>query len=74
MSIPTGSRPETRDRYKITGAGFLFCLDCGSLVMEGYRPEHNRLHPQISCSQAHPEYDIYHQDGHAWTDQFPPIE
>jgi hypothetical protein len=65
-------RPETSDRYKVTAAGFLFCLDCGSLVMEGYRTEHDRLHPRISCSVL--GCGVYHQAGHAWTDQFPPIE
>jgi formylmethanofuran dehydrogenase subunit C len=32
------------DRYAVTDAGFLFCQDCGSLVMEGYRAEHDDMH------------------------------
>ena len=35
---------DSAQRYAITDAGFLFCQDCGSLVMEGYRGEHDDMH------------------------------
>lgn len=45
------------DRYQVSPAGYLFCRGCGSLVMEGYRNEHDRLH-----TQAHTEARL----GQSW--------
>lgn len=59
------------NRYVVTEAGFLFCQDCGSLVMEGYRNEHDRLHPRAGCEVVHPEtFVIVHKGGHDWIEQF----
>lgn len=37
------------ERYQVTAAGFLFCRDCGCLIMEGYRDVHDRLHESRHC-------------------------
>jgi hypothetical protein len=60
-------------RYITTAAGFTFCRDCGALIMFGYEPEHDRMHPPVPCGSAHPEYGIYHTpDGmHAWESVYP---
>lgn len=39
-------------RYAVTPAGFLFCQDCGCMVMEGYRTEHDNWHRQASVTAS----------------------
>jgi len=35
------------ERYTVTAAGFLFCRDCGCLIMEGYRQAHDGQCPIV---------------------------
>ena len=35
------------DRYTLTPAHFLMCQDCGALIMEGYRSEHDAMHDKL---------------------------
>ena len=41
--------------------------------MEGYREEHDRMHPPFSCDQVHPAQGIHHlPDGlHPWEEVYP---
>lgn len=39
-------------RYAVTAAGFTFCQDCGALIMEGYRPDHDELHDRLVSFNA----------------------
>jgi hypothetical protein len=67
----SAARPGDVDRGEgiwQTPAGFLYCEQCGSLVMEGLQAEHSRLHPRIDCTQF--ACGVFHPEGHAWLEQF----
>jgi hypothetical protein len=68
-----------RDGSPLVGqAGVLRCRSCGSLLLAGDEDIHERLHPRISCGQAHPHWGVAHistdkekpWEGHPWEEQF----
>jgi hypothetical protein len=52
VELSSDALVKASDRYQITGAGFLFCKDCGCVIMEGYRRQHDFLHPDVKTSGA----------------------
>lgn len=61
------------ERYIVTSAGFTFCRDCGNLIMEGYREQHDRMHPPFSCERL--GHGVHHlPDGlHSWEEVYPRV-
>ena len=55
----------------------LRCRSCGSLLLAGDEDIHERMHPVISCRQAHPQRgrglgQVTSHAPHAWDEQFDP--
>jgi hypothetical protein len=56
-------------------ANVLRCRSCGSLLLAGDEDIHERVHPPISCQQAHPQRGrglghLTSHAPHAWEEQF----
>ena len=59
----------------VAHATVLRCRSCGSLLLAGDEDIHERLHPPISCEQAHPQRGrglghLTSHAPHAWEEQF----
>lgn len=40
-------RYQAIDAFSMAARGFVFCRDCGCVIMQNYRDEHDRWHTRI---------------------------